>query len=695
MRIIIAVLLVSLALFCAADEKLDDLLNDLRFTSQIEGEICRVNFNYLGTEPLENIRLEAVIRDSRSGEILGGFAFPRILPGTQASVAADAYPAHKIERVSILVSVYDGNALLATKPFEIEPSHPPLPSNSAAVWIWSAIAVAGALAALWLYRLPTVNLSLNPANIRNLPIETIPDIKRQLDRFHRLASVLSGAKVAPRWFDAAHAFVTEPEPAARAAVLAERLGAADPQPGEDPQLFNITLGLAFPLNLDHLLLRLSAEVPAADVHTILKETREDVTLVQSDSTEIQAELHKLATDRQSLWLAPQGSELTKLFLSEDPNSVLAHLLSSRLPLVRISPYQLGGGVNKSSIFFGRERLLAHILNREPANYLLVGGRQLGKSSLLKEVARRFEEDPRASVSYVTVMSADPLPALARAAGMTRTPPLDADAIFEELGKNSAERRLILLDEADEFFRVERQQGFPYLARMRGLSEEGRCHFVLAGFWELYEATVLDYQSPLRNFGETLSLAELELHACRELATVPMVAMQIRWTSPDLVDQLIEACGQRANLIALICHEIVKELGDGRELLIQSIHLERALSSDAVYRALEGWRSLTDDPEACHFDRVVILTIAGRDSFTVGELLGWLDEAGFEGSLQSIEKCLARLELAFLLKRQEGPERRYGIPVPLVRDRLLAQEPELLLRREIADWQNARLRSASS
>jgi hypothetical protein len=36
--------------------------------------------------------------------------------------------------------------------------------------------------------------------------------------------------------------------------------------------------------------------------------------------------------------------------------------------------------------------------------------------------------------------------------------------------------------------------------------------------------VLDYQSPLRNFGETLRVGALEADACRDLATRPMATM---------------------------------------------------------------------------------------------------------------------------------------------------------------------------
>ena len=63
-------------------------------------------------------------------------------------------------------------------------------------------------------------------------------------------------------------------------------------------------------------------------------------------------------------------------------------------------------MSRAGAFFGRERELSNILNREPANYFLVGGRQVGKSSLLKELKRRIDARGDMKCVYLALFDDD-------------------------------------------------------------------------------------------------------------------------------------------------------------------------------------------------------------------------------------------------------------------------------------------------
>jgi hypothetical protein len=118
-------------------------------------------------------------------------------------------------------------------------------------------------------------------------------------------------------------------------------------------------------------------------------------------------------------------------------------------VARISPYQTRLGVRKETGFFGRTQILSEIQHREPANYLLVGGRQLGKSSLLLALSRRCQADESVDCRYVSVGKATIEPKLADALKMPSKSTLEA--ILEHLAEVEAgRRRLLLLDEADVF-----------------------------------------------------------------------------------------------------------------------------------------------------------------------------------------------------------------------------------------------------
>jgi hypothetical protein len=132
-------------------------------------------------------------------------------------------------------------------------------------------------------------------------------------------------------------------------------------------------------------------------------------------------------------------------------------------------------------------------------------RRLTKSSGAS--AWRQRDHPQVQCHYGVLRDHQLVPRLAAIAGVPLA--ADLDRVIVALRKRAGGRRVMLLiHEADPFFREDAAGHHAQLTAMRALSEEGACHFLLAGFWDLYSAALLDYQSPLRNFGESLRRAAL-------------------------------------------------------------------------------------------------------------------------------------------------------------------------------------------
>jgi hypothetical protein len=391
----------------------------------------------------------------------------------------------------------------------------------------------------------------------------------------------------------------------------------------------------------------------------------------------QEELRKTSLNLENSFVTPQSKELTHLLLSPSPLDVFAKLIASQVKVTRISPYQTKGGVKKESVFFGRVQLLTHIMQREPANYLLVGGRQLGKSSLFKAIERRYKDDPNVRCRYLALNSPEITGHLAGALNLPDDTNLQG--ILKHLRQSpEGKHRLFLIDEADKFIASESQTGCTILQHFRGLSEEGQCYFIFAGFWNLYNATTFDYQSPIKNFGETLTIEALEPDACRQLATKPMNLLNIHYESEELVEILLRETGQRPNLIAIICNEMLKKL-DMSQRLIHREHLEEALDSNEVRSSLSGWERLTSDETTNRLDRIIVYATINRETFTQTKLMQILDSHGCSYEPEAVKQSLARLELAFILKRKK---QGYFYCVPLFKKMVQQQDPEDLLKREL-------------
>jgi len=517
---------------------------------------------------------------------------------------------------------------------------------------------------------------LKPSRLLITPLEQLCQAKDLLERTHRLQS--SG--VPGEWLDKAINFATLSN-AERCAWLATRLKATEIAIVH-AEFFQLQFSEAFPLRLNDN--RCLVYFPSGDSTELkrLSEHKKDsndseITIVISLEPTQQTSLRPMAKNRENWWVVPSSRELTELLLSPNPTDIFARLLASQLKLTYISPYQTGGSINKDSIFFGREQILTQILHREQINYLVIGGRQVGKSSLLKKIERHYQNHPKVTCFYLSLQD-ESLRKLNVALGLAKNTPLPT--LLEKLADVPiGERRLILIDEADQFIHREIADGYPTLYKFRSVSEERRCHFILAGFWHLYEASVLDYHSPVVNFGESIPIGALETEACQQLATEPMEQLGIRYASRKLVEKIITATGQRANLIAIVCNEMIKNLPNDRRVL-NAQDVETALHSHAVEDALSSWTMLIkNEPTMSHLIRIIVYATIEAGEFILTEVMAVLNAHEFVYTTEQLTQSLKYMELAYIIQREKS---KYRYCVPLFREMLLEQDVKALLEQEL-------------
>ena len=573
-----------------------------------------------------------------------------------------------------------------------------LPQNRWGPQEWLLLLLGGSLAALAVvvallaFADPRLaGIRKHPLSLRRQPVRLLPRLHRQLGWLRRREASLAAARISEDDWKEALGF-DQADPGARAQVLALRISArCEPSAGWQlpGAVFEWHLPADFPLALDRVLFYLpDAGVSPRDLVRHLRATQsgQDVILVASPDPRADLALTAYARDGANLCACLDQAAQSELLLHPDPVHVLTAQLARQLRVTRLSPYQTRGGITRASVFFGREQLLARVLNREPGNYLLVGGRQLGKTSLMKAIERRFAEHPHVHCRYLSLRDHRLDARLAAELSL----PLDTslEVALTELAARSGGRRLLLLiDEADLFLREEATRGYPQLASLRSLSEEGVCHFMLAGFWDLYQATSLDYVSPIRNFGEVITLGALEHDACIALATQPLARLGVSFASPQLVEELVTACGERANLVAIVCEHCLEHL-DHAERRIDASAVRRALASDAMLDALTGWSRLSPDPRACALDRILVYMLARRAvaaasdetaAITLAEAMTALAEAGVHCEAEALRQAFARLLIAYVFKREDD---RHVFAVPLFAMQFRDSETDALLRREI-------------
>jgi len=337
-----------------------------------------------------------------------------------------------------------------------------------------------------------------------------------------------------------------------------------------------------------------------------------------------------------------------------------------LPFTTINPYApFAAGEVPDEVFVGREAERQAI--EDPTGSMFVyGGRQLGKSALLRRVEHLFTETMPAEQEgartghvavYLDLKAASIGEAQEPAAlwtvlaqrlqdrgvlSLLPGPAVGPDEVIQQvtqwLNSDDGNRLLLLLDEADNFLTVDSQVGrgelggeFPTLQRLKGLMAASGRRFkaVLAGLHQVQRFHDSS-NTPVAHGGDDILVGPLGSLDAYHLVVDPMSALGYKFESPDLVWRLLLLTNYQASLVQIVCEALVKELsrrdlpeGGGRILItsgdVDSVYAKRDVRDLIVQRF--RWTINLDSRY-----RVIALVVALQsldsdpgDTFTPGEL----------------------------------------------------------------------------
>ena len=643
----------------------------------------RIEFQNVGKVALPaGSKVQAFIHlDQSPMEDLGTFELPRtIAPGSRELVAF-TLPGSVSDDFQVEVVVNSREPVWRTWKFPQQQ----VSRLGARTWLivgWIAAVVVllagGSYLGLFLNPLMREVAADRQAFLR-LPVEDVPRATRLLAWTRRLASTLSTVDVAGSRLGHVSDFLDDTDSEHRARQMMERLGwkidQTIPLNGHGTA-FRVLVDEGFVLKLQWAVLlfpEADANVDAAEreLRDAIKDPAPPVTLVVTTDRDAQSRWARVSQRTSNSLVTVDSRTLTGWLLSPEPDLVVARLIASQVRVTRFSPYQTSGGLTRSATFFGRAELIGDMLNRELQNYLIVGARQSGKSSLLKEIERQAQRLDLCECHYFSLARTEsPAVSLALALGFEGdVEGTDDIALLQQLRRMKRERPLlVLIDEADYFVKSQQENDYRTLHEMRSLSEEGTAYFILAGFWTLYASAALDYQSPLRNWGEVVEIGPLDTADCHDMITQPMRGLGLTFEHDAdhqdegavLLERIIAATGQRANLIATTCSEIIRLTEPGDQYILAD-HVQQALSSRAIRERLSGWESVTGVERDDQLDRIVIYATIDAENFTQEQLLETLHGRDVDVPIEDLRRSLRRLELAYIVLR-DGSTFRFCVPL---------------------------------
>ncbi|MEV4575086.1 hypothetical protein AB0K16_17710 [Nonomuraea jabiensis] len=246
------------------------------------------------------------------------------------------------------------------------------------------------------------------------------------------------------------------------------------------------------------------------------------------------------------------------------------------PFTAANPYAPTGDVPEE-MFYGRQGQLREVTNPTGSSFVY-GGRQLGKSALLRKAERKIREtDPHrkviseiiqdigrvAKVSALWPRLAGRLAeagVLSTSAASLTDPAEICREVREWIEGDPAHQLLILLDEADEFLnRDARDESFANVISLRNLMKEtnNRVKVVFAGLHQTARFESLSNQ-PLAHLGTPIAVGPLDPRDAYNLLTEPLATLGFRF--PDrLAARVIAEANNAPALIQLFADALLTRL----------------------------------------------------------------------------------------------------------------------------------------
>jgi hypothetical protein len=237
--------------------------------------------------------------------------------------------------------------------------------------------------------------------------------------------------------------------------------------------------------------------------------------------------HVFCLDAQDLPRQEQG------FSPRNAPFVLAlrHRLNNEEIRDFLSPYQKQHPVSGWR-FFGRKKELRQLTSSK-GNVVVVGGRRVGKTSLLKEAYRSLQEAGQTAY-YVDVQNCrtvesvqgeilreiDPkeyAKAIRRGVALGEAP---MAGMLRRMAKG-AETTTLLFDEMGNVLSRLSKEDWSFLGQFRKYSHNGQLRIVFSCFQEMFLQQQKDFGGPLVNFADTLRLGVFTESEAEEFVTAPL------------------------------------------------------------------------------------------------------------------------------------------------------------------------------
>ncbi len=287
------------------------------------------------------------------------------------------------------------------------------------------------------------------------------------------------------------------------------------------------------------------------------------------------------------------NDLKTIIRDNAPNAALRRLVLAQVNILNYAPFVITGST-PDHIFFGREAELRTICEHaQVASYAVIGGRRIGKTSLLSRLHRVRLPAVGFRTIYHDCATTPTCTAFRNTLIRDIRPnaPAWAGITFGSLMPDqwhpqtySTERPLVLLlDEADRLIDDDCAHQWQLFTALRALANSGHIQIILSGERALRDAA-RDSTSPLFNFTNELLIGRLDFRAVEELITSPLRQLEIELLdAPTITRQIYDFTSGHPNIVQRLCRRLIERLNADHQRQITPAHVRDVIADPDFIR----------------------------------------------------------------------------------------------------------------
>ncbi len=371
----------------------------------------------------------------------------------------------------------------------------------------------------------------------------------------------------------------------------------------------------------------------------------------------QRSLKSLVREAIHDFIVLDGKDIRYLLAARDHPKRLIEIVLSQVDLTVVSPYVTSGPV-PANMFFGREFEIKTIIRTiRDTNFAIVGGRKIGKTSVLARVHQLLQEAPEYKPFYLDCQAVHtPAEFFSAVDTMWKMPiPTASPEEFRRMALDLASQQsactvVLLFDEIDGLLQADIAQGERLFRILRALAQEVPLRFIFCGE-KVLNSALRNPQLAFFNFCNRLPLTYLKPDEARRVVIDPMQEMGITLAEgSELADEIVELAAGHPNIVQYICQRLIERINQRRERLITRADIQAISRSAqfAEYFAEVSWGN------ASALERLITLLLLDQPEVTLGEMAEMLRTRELRVPPEHLEVAFEDLTL-FSILRRDGPK----------------------------------------